>query len=271
MVIKFYCGCGKKVSIPDDKRDMVGSCPSCGEEISLKKADPSAIEREPLLSVNIDKTDPKDATVKIRERKKPAVEKETDEIDSEEFSDPGTDEMETGGGKLRELASEMNEEDETSEIRYSVGESKLAGNMQEQFDEEKGTDELGEAVSSDDGGTDVLDEEDEEPSVDRKAGTEDLFEWKPARLRLKDKKGEDIYYELKKKNSIGRSKDADICLIGAGVSRNHCRIDWDAGEYMIKDGGSRNGVRVNRKKIEKHVLMRGDLIQLGDLELHFME
>ena len=54
MVIKFYCKCGKKVSVPDSERNMEGVCPRCGEVVSLKDADPTTIEREPLQVIDID-------------------------------------------------------------------------------------------------------------------------------------------------------------------------------------------------------------------------
>jgi hypothetical protein len=57
MVIKFFCSCGKKVSIPDENRNQGGKCPKCGEPLSLKEADPSRIQRDPMLVADIDGAD----------------------------------------------------------------------------------------------------------------------------------------------------------------------------------------------------------------------
>ena len=62
MVIKFYCKCGKKVSVPDNDRNLEGNCPKCGKLVSLKDADPTTVERDPFVVVDVDGTDAKNET-----------------------------------------------------------------------------------------------------------------------------------------------------------------------------------------------------------------
>ena len=69
---------------------------------------------------------------------------------------------------------------------------------------------------------------------------------------------------------IGRGTDNEMTLRDSSVSRRHAEIDRDKGDvFTIIDLDSTNGVYVNNKKISKHVLREGDIIEIGDINLRF--
>lgn len=70
--------------------------------------------------------------------------------------------------------------------------------------------------------------------------------------------------------TIGRSRDCDIVLPDANVSRRHAEIRPRGGGWIIADLGSTNGVAVNGLRIEQaHALRPGDEIELGTTTLTF--
>src|SRR4051812_34063710 len=70
---------------------------------------------------------------------------------------------------------------------------------------------------------------------------------------------------------VGRSRDCDIVLADANVSRRHAEIrPAAAGTWTIADLGSTNGVRVNGRQIQGvAALTAGDRIVLGTAEIVF--
>ncbi|MEO0325561.1 MAG: FHA domain-containing protein [Myxococcota bacterium] len=70
--------------------------------------------------------------------------------------------------------------------------------------------------------------------------------------------------------TIGRSPDCHITIEDPLVSRRHARILIDADGARVEDPGSRNGVRVNGKRIQRvHTLSDGDRLRIGTQELVF--
>jgi len=71
--------------------------------------------------------------------------------------------------------------------------------------------------------------------------------------------------------AIGRSRDCDIVLDDAGVSRRHAELrPLDSSVWTIEDLGSTNGVRVNGQTIAgAHELRTGDSIGMGSTEMVF--
>jgi hypothetical protein len=71
--------------------------------------------------------------------------------------------------------------------------------------------------------------------------------------------------------AIGRSRDCDIVLDDAGVSRRHAELrPSGASSWTIEDLGSTNGVRVNGQTIAAtHELHGGERIGLGSTEMVF--
>lgn len=67
--------------------------------------------------------------------------------------------------------------------------------------------------------------------------------------------------------TIGRSEDADIPIADERVSRLHCGIRYEDGEYFVKDLGSRNGTFLNGKQMEMEKLTPGDKIRVGSATL----
>jgi len=70
---------------------------------------------------------------------------------------------------------------------------------------------------------------------------------------------------------IGRSRDCDVVLADANVSRRHAEVrPAAAGTWTISDLGSTNGVLVNGRRIEgAEQLQTGDRIALGTAEIGF--
>lgn len=83
-----------------------------------------------------------------------------------------------------------------------------------------------------------------------------------------DHKGED--FRLKAgKNVIGSASDCDIVLTDKKVSRKHCTIRYEGGEFQIADLDSSNGTCVNEERVQKHDLIDNDIVKLGDIQFKF--
>ena len=68
---------------------------------------------------------------------------------------------------------------------------------------------------------------------------------------------------------LGRSRRCDIVLTDPNVSRQHAEIRRQDSGFMLRDLGSTNGTRVNRRDVKQAVLQHGDRIELGTTELVF--
>ena len=68
---------------------------------------------------------------------------------------------------------------------------------------------------------------------------------------------------------IGRSRDCDVQLSDANVSRRHAELRQEGASYWIVDLGSTNGMEVNGKRVKRAKLRDGDTITLGSTELTF--
>jgi hypothetical protein len=68
---------------------------------------------------------------------------------------------------------------------------------------------------------------------------------------------------------IGRSRDCDIQLVDANVSRRHAELRQEGASYWIVDLGSTNGTEVNGKRVKRAKLQDGDKIVLGSTEIMF--
>lgn len=51
---------------------------------------------------------------------------------------------------------------------------------------------------------------------------------------------------------IGRSPRCNVVIPYEGVSRQHCQIEYDNGDFYVTDLGSTNGVMIDGIKIEPH-------------------
>jgi pSer/pThr/pTyr-binding forkhead associated (FHA) protein len=68
---------------------------------------------------------------------------------------------------------------------------------------------------------------------------------------------------------LGRSRECDVRLTDANVSRRHAEVRHEDDEFWIVDLGSTNGTELNGKRIERARLADGDTITLGATEVGF--
>ncbi len=70
--------------------------------------------------------------------------------------------------------------------------------------------------------------------------------------------------------TLGRSRDCDVVLDDAGISRRHAELRPGPDGWTVADLGSTNGVRVNGAQVRGVQLLRsGDRIELGSTEMVF--
>lgn len=69
--------------------------------------------------------------------------------------------------------------------------------------------------------------------------------------------------------TLGRSKECDIPVDDASVSRRHAELRVEDGAVWIVDLGSTNGTEVNGARVDRALLRDGDRIVVGQTELRF--
>ena len=62
---------------------------------------------------------------------------------------------------------------------------------------------------------------------------------------------------------VGRHRDCDVRIDLPQVSRRHCCIAMAYDRLLIRDLGSRNGVRVNGLRVDEAQLFPGDEVAIG--------
>ena len=68
---------------------------------------------------------------------------------------------------------------------------------------------------------------------------------------------------------LGRSRDCDITVDDANVSREHAELRPSGSGWRIVDLNSTNGVKVNRRRVDQAELKHGAQITLGVTDLNF--
>jgi hypothetical protein len=68
---------------------------------------------------------------------------------------------------------------------------------------------------------------------------------------------------------LGRSKECDIQVPDANVSRRHAELRQEGSSWWVVDLDSTNGVEVNGKRVQRAKLDDGDRITLGSTDLVF--
>ena len=68
---------------------------------------------------------------------------------------------------------------------------------------------------------------------------------------------------------LGRSRDCDVTVDDANVSREHAELRSSGAGWKIIDLGSTNGIKVNRRRVDQAELKHGDRITLGVTDLDF--
>jgi len=76
---------------------------------------------------------------------------------------------------------------------------------------------------------------------------------------------------FKDRLTIGRTKDNDIQLKAAYVSRRHAVIQTDGDSTRIIDWGSKNGIHINSTKVSERRLHHGDVVTIGNARFRYEE
>jgi pSer/pThr/pTyr-binding forkhead associated (FHA) protein len=66
---------------------------------------------------------------------------------------------------------------------------------------------------------------------------------------------------------VGRSRDVDLQIDNADVSRRHAVIYWSEGSVVVKDLGSTNGTMVNGYPVDSTVVRPSDVIRIGNAHI----
>ena len=74
----------------------------------------------------------------------------------------------------------------------------------------------------------------------------------------------------KEKVTIGRKADNDICLNNLAISGYHTQIITVLDSSFLEDLNSTNGTYVNARLVKKHALEDGDLIDIGNHRLRYV-
>lgn len=69
--------------------------------------------------------------------------------------------------------------------------------------------------------------------------------------------------------TIGRIESCDLVLEDHKVSRRHARVIVDHGVVEIEDLGSSNGVLLNGRAVQRHILRSGDKLRIGTTDLAY--
>ena len=71
---------------------------------------------------------------------------------------------------------------------------------------------------------------------------------------------------------LGRSRECDVTVDDASVSRKHAEVRPSGGKWIVRDLGSTNGIKVNGRRVEgAQSLKPGDVIEMGKSRLTFEE
>jgi pSer/pThr/pTyr-binding forkhead associated (FHA) protein len=70
---------------------------------------------------------------------------------------------------------------------------------------------------------------------------------------------------------IGRTADNDIQIDSKFISRHHCQIVTQLNSCLIEDLNSTNGIFVQSKRVRRHNLNDGDVVQVGQHEIMYID
>src|SRR4051794_13284997 len=93
------------------------------------------------------------------------------------------------------------------------------------------------------------------PEVDREVAS---LAWDGQTMRIE-----------KRRVLLGRSRECDIQVEDANVSRRHAELRQEGSSYWIVDLDSTNGIEVNGKRVKRAKLESGDTFTVGATEIAF--
>jgi hypothetical protein len=70
---------------------------------------------------------------------------------------------------------------------------------------------------------------------------------------------------------IGRTPDNDLQIDSKFISRHHCHIVTQADSCLIEDLNSTNGIYVQSKRVRRYNLNDGDVVQIGQHEIMYID
>jgi general secretion pathway protein A len=70
---------------------------------------------------------------------------------------------------------------------------------------------------------------------------------------------------------IGRTPDNDLQIDSKFISRHHCQIVTQQDSCVIEDLNSTNGIYVQSKRVRRHNLNDGDVVQVGQHEVMYID
>ena len=70
---------------------------------------------------------------------------------------------------------------------------------------------------------------------------------------------------------IGRTPDNDLQIDSKFISRHHCQIVTQADACLIEDLNSTNGIYVQSKRVRRYNLNDGDVVQVGQHEIMYID
>jgi adenylate cyclase len=76
-------------------------------------------------------------------------------------------------------------------------------------------------------------------------------------------------YEIEPPTTLGRSPENAVVVDDPDVSRQHCVIEYEASEFLVRDLRSANGTYLNGKRVSAAALRHGDVISLGGVTFTF--
>jgi len=82
--------------------------------------------------------------------------------------------------------------------------------------------------------------------------------------------GGDTIPLLKTELLVGRRESCDICLRFANVSAHHCQFSCRGGYWYVKDLGSRNGTKINGKRVSEKRIDPGDTVSVAKHDYEFI-
>ena len=78
-------------------------------------------------------------------------------------------------------------------------------------------------------------------------------------------------YPLLGTTTIGRSADNTITLPDPTTSRNHAKVVFTDGKWVVEDLGSANGIMIGGQRVKRVVLQSGDTFKIGGITFRFIE